>query len=205
MSTRSATAIVAVLSALAFVDARAQNFIPRGPELNFVRPGTGVLTCSHDVVFTNAVLGNSLCAAAVGESPTSGGRGLFVDGRPSVGKDRLLDEALLEHPNNRDHWRNGRADEHANDHAGSRNGGAAGQPENQDDQPAGPAATAATVVTAVTVDSRNLPPVQLNPVFAAADVTSTPEPASVVLTATGLLGIAAYGRRRAKGRDGINN
>jgi len=56
MSTRSAAAIVAVMSAITFTDARAQNFIPRGPELNFVKPGGSVLTCSTDAVFTNATL-----------------------------------------------------------------------------------------------------------------------------------------------------
>ena len=199
MGTRSAAAIVAVMSALTFADAGAQNFIPRGPELNFVKPGSSVLTCSNDAVFRNAVLGNPLCdKTAAGGSQTSGGTGLFVDGRSPAGKYRSADDALFDSPQERERWRNPNADEHAKGGYGyGQNGPATDKPENHGGQ-AGSAAAAGS-------DDLVLALVPLNETFAAAAVTSTPEPASFVLMATGLLGVAAYGRRRSKGREGINN
>jgi len=201
MSTRSAAAIVAVMSAVAFADARAQNFIPRGPELNFVKPGGSVLTCSTDAVFTNAVLGNPLCDKTAAGGASSGSTGLFLDSRSPAGKYRSADDALLDHPNDRENWQNGRADDHSKngDWQHGRDGDHA---KNQDDSQGGSAAAPAAAAGSADLI---LAPVQLNQAFVAAEVTSTPEPASFVLMATGLLGVAVYGRRRSKGREGINN
>ena len=192
MKTRFAAATIAVMSAVAFADASAQNFIPRGPELNYVKPGGSVLPCSTHAIFTDAVRGNPLCdkAPSVGESSAFGGNDLFLDERGHSGKFRTVKR---DHPKkDHDDQQNGRADDHLK---GWQKGGAADDAATDpDDWQNGPADQPEALSLAL---------LQAEP--AALEVTATPEPGSFVLMATGLVGVAVYRRRRAKGREGINN
>ena len=190
MNIRFAAATVAVMSGVAFADARAQNFIPRGPELNYVKPGGSVMPCSTQAIFTSAIRGNPLCAnvASGGESQTSG-NGLFLDQRGGAYNNRAV---ALDHRNDS---QKGRADDHQRGRGNSRNGHADEHANNRDDLQNAPADQP---------DELSLALLQAEPA-ASITVTATPEPGSLVLMATGLLGVAAYRRRRTKTQEGINN
>jgi hypothetical protein len=172
----------------AFADARAQNLIPRGPELSFIKPGRSVAACPHHTIFSNAIRGSPMCAELTGSraSPPFDYTGMFLDDRERTEKERIANQRWAR-PDDRDDWRRDIADSRSDGGNRTRGGGRSESAEKGRGGGGSPPGRG-----------------QSEPDYALA-VTATPEPATLALVASGIIALAAFRRRRSNGHDGINN
>lgn len=194
MNARSTAAIAAaVMCAAALGEAHAQRLEPRAA-IDFVTLSNGGSRCTGRLVFEHAIRGAALCGDLATSGPTIIDNSvLFLDEREREAK-RVASEAALEGVAKREAKEERQVAKEEKQAAKEERQVA--KEERRNDTPA-PAPRIETPPGDRVIE-------RPEEVYEAV-VTATPEPATLALVASGMAGLAAYRRRRAKKSEGINN